>query len=388
MARRVDTERIAELVEWLVDGARPSANGRTIVRQFCERLNEAGIPVDLYRLFIFTIHPSILGRRLQWTAATGTTITEADFAFFNTAEFKDNPIPMVMRTGKGMRRRLTPEAGKEFPVLADLIDDGFTDYLIQPVIYVDGDVHTMSWATRHPEGFSDAAIDALERVRAPITRLAESYILRLNAENIISTYVGREAGAKVLSGQIKRGDAEEIRAVILFADVKGFTEFSADKPVAEVLARLNRFFDAFEEPIARHGGEILKFIGDALLAIFPLGSAAGAENSTAEAALAAVAEARARLSGGDIGFRSALHVGSLSYGNMGARRRLDFTAIGASVNLAARLLGAAGDLGVDDVISSGLAAALERPYALAGIVRLKGVPGDTHVCLPPDSPAH
>jgi adenylate cyclase len=383
MAQAVDAEKIGQLVEWLVDGARPSANGRTIVRQFCERLNGAGVPVDLYRLFIFTIHPSILGRRLQWTAATGTTITEADFAFFSTAEFKDNPIPMVMRTGKGMRRRLTPEAGKEFPVLADLIRDGFTDYLIQPVIYVDGDVHTMSWATKHPEGFSDAAIAALERVRAPITRLAESYILRLNAENIISTYVGREAGAKVLSGQIKRGDAEDIRAVILFADVKGFTDFAAGNPVVDVLARLNRFFDAFEEPIARHGGEILKFIGDGLLAIFPLGAAVGSEKTTAQAALAAVAEARAALDREAIGFRSALHVGSLSYGNMGAKRRLDFTAIGAPVNLAARLLGAAGDLGVDDVISADLAEALGRPCALAGLVNLKGVPGETAVHLPP-----
>jgi adenylate cyclase len=383
MAQEVDTEKIGQLVDWLVEGARPSADGRTIVRQFCERLNEAGVPVDLYRLFIFTIHPSIMGRRLQWTAATGTTITEADFAFFATAEYQDNPVPLVMRTGKGMRRRLTPEAGLEFPVLAELIRDGFTDYLIQPVIYVDGQVHTMSWATKHPDGFDGAALDALERVRAPITRLAESYILRLNAENIISTYVGRQAGAKVLSGQIKRGDAEDIRAVILFADLKAFTEFSAMNPVGTVLARLNRFFDAFEEPISRHGGEILKFIGDGLLAIFPLVSADGAEQATAEAALAAVAEARASLDPEVIGFRSALHIGSLSYGNMGAKHRLDFTAIGAPVNLAARLLGAAGDLGVDDVISADLAKALARPCALAGVVRLKGVPGETAVHLAP-----
>jgi adenylate cyclase len=303
----------------------------------------------------------------------------ADFAFFDTPEFLSNPPPRVIATRQPIRRRLTAEAAAEFPALGELRDEGYTDYLIQPVLYIDGDVNTMSWTTRHPAGFSDAAIGALERVRAPITRLVESYILRLNAENIISTYVGREAGSKVLRGKIKRGDAEEIDAVILFADLKDFTRFASASPVDAVLARLNRFFDALEAPIVKNGGEILKFIGDGLLAIFPLRDADASRGQTATAALSAVNEARSTLSGEPFGFRSALHIGRLSYGNMGASRRLDFTVIGNSVNLAARLLGVAADLGADDVVSADFAGAIGRACRLAGTARLKGVPGETPV---------
>ena len=379
MSREVDPGAIGKLVTWLVEGAPPSADGRKIVAQICEKLNAAGVPVDLFRLFIFTIHPTVMGRRLQWSAATGTKIVEAPYSMFATADYTANPLPHVMKTKASLRRRLVdPACPHDYKVVDELIADGFTDYLIQPVIYIDGEVHTMSWTTRHPEGFTDAAIAALESVRAPISRLVESYILRLNAENIISTYVGRDAGAKVLKGQIKRGDAEQIEAIILFADLKGFTEFSSNRPVGEVLERLNRFFDALEAPIAENGGEILKFMGDGLLAIFVLRTP-GQRLDAARGAHLAVAQARANLAGEAFGFRSALHAGQLSYGNMGGSRRLDFTAIGAAVNLAARLLGSAAKAGSDDVMSAEFLALLGRPGRLLAKLPLKGIAGKTGV---------
>jgi adenylate cyclase len=380
----VDEKQIDALFDWVCDGARPVADGRKIVTQICERLNSAGVPVDLYRLFVFTIHPLIKGRRLQWTAEKGTTISEAPFSLFETGEYHNNPLPFVIETRQPLRRRLVdPDCPHDYKVVDELIADGFTDYLVQPVIYVDGEVNTMSWSTKHEDGFSDAAIAALERIRPPLTRLIESYLLRLNAAFIISTYVGRGAGHRVLAGHIKRGDSEEISAVILFADFKNYTQLSNELPAGEVLERLNRFFDALEEPIGTNGGEILKFMGDGLLAIFPVDeSDAQSPIKVASGARDAISLAHARLAEGGNGddFRAALHVGRLFYGNMGAASRLDFTAIGPAVNLTARLLGAASALGRDDVCSVEIARLLHsREQNAIGNVELKGFKGKVPV---------
>ena len=365
----------------MCDGAPPSADGRQIVTQICTRLNEAGIPVDLFRLFLFTLHPLIRGRRLQWTQEEGTVIAEADFALFETDQFHENPLPHVIRTRKSLRRRLIDEdCPHDFRIVEELIEAGYTDYLIQPVIYVDGEVHTMSWTTRHPDGFSQFAIDSLERIRGPLTRLVESYILRLNAANIISTYVGRNAGEQVLSGQIKRGDAEEISAIILFADLKSYTRMSNEKPASEVLDTLNKYYDALAEPVGNHQGEILKFMGDGLLAIFPVDD----QNShdlaiRCKGAYEAIRDAHAGFSVADAGFRTALHLGRLHFGNIGASNRLDFTAIGPAVNLAARLLGAASELNADDVCSQEIARLLPDKTEFLDEVPLKGFEGNQPV---------
>ncbi|MGI9402831.1 MAG: adenylate/guanylate cyclase domain-containing protein [Rhizobiaceae bacterium] len=365
---------INALIDWMSDGAPPSADGRQIVTQICNKLNHAGIPIDLYRLFLLTIHPLVGGRRLQWTDEDGTQIAEAGFALFDSDQYHANPMPDVIRTRKSLRRRLVdPECPRDYRIVEELIEEGFTDYLIQPVIYIDGEVHAMSWATQHPEGFSDFAINSLERIRAPLTRLVESYILRLNAASIISTYVGRNAGEQVLSGHIKRGDTEEISAVILFADLKSYTSLSNRMPAAQVIDTLNRYYDALAVPINSHRGEISKFMGDGLLAIFPLKD----NNETeliehARDARKAVRQAHAEFSDGDGGFRTALHIGRLFYGNIGAANRLDFTAIGPSVNLAARLLDAAEKLGADDVCSQSIAELLPDQTKLLGSLNLKG----------------
>jgi adenylate cyclase len=218
-------------------------------------------------------------------------------------------------------------------------------------------------------------------VRGPLTRLVDSYVLRLNAVNIISTYVGRDAGERVLNGRIRRGDAEEISAVIMFADLKGFTDLSNRQPASAVLEALNRFFDAFEEPIREHGGEILKFMGDGLLAIFPIREHGRGDAAATADACAATDAARESLGGPDaeIAFRSALHIGRLSYGNMGASLRLDFTAIGPAVNLAARLLSVASSLGRDDVCSAEIAALIGGKVEMISSVALKGFAGEREV---------
>src|SRR6185312_14721747 len=211
----------------------------------------------------------------------------------------------------------------------------------------------------------------------PLARLAEIFALRRVAGNLLSTYAGRASGDRILAGRILRGDVETLRAVIWFSDLRGFTEMSARRTPTEIVSVLNELFDCQVPAIERHGGKVLKFIGDGLLAIFPVQDDV---TSRCEAALAAATEAFAALDARNtrasepIRFGLALHVGEVAYGNIGGASRLDFTAIGPAVNVASRLEGLTGKLGVRLVLSSALAPHTSLALEDLGELELKGVP--------------
>jgi adenylate cyclase len=238
----------------------------------------------------------------------------------------------------------------DYPVLQDLRDEGVTDYLISPLRFTFGEIHFASWATRQAGGFTDAQIATIETVVAPLARVAEIRAAYRVASNLLATYVGAKAGARVLAGQIRRGSTEQIHAAIWLSDMRGFTELADRLAPQDLVDLLNRYFDCQVPAILDRGGEVLKFMGDGLLAIFPFGG--GVEPATVCAgALAAAFEARAKVAGlcserdEHLRFGLALHVGDVLYGNIGSGNRLDFTCIGPAVNLAARLEKLAGRLG-------------------------------------------
>lgn len=268
-AMSLDLQKIDVLFEWMLDGARPSADAREIVSGICERLVEAGVPLKRFALFIYTLHPNLLGRRLRWTPDAGVEQTDADLGAFDGAEYRDNPLPTVIATRREVRRRLCdPDCPDDFLILGQFRKEGVTDYLVQPLVFTTGESHAATWATSAKDGFDDSAIAAFGKIRKPLARLTETYMLRLNASNLLSAYVGRDGGHKILSGQVHRGDLEEINAAIVFADLVGFTAFSNNEPADAVLDRLNQFHDAFVPHIVDHDGELLKFMGDGVLATF------------------------------------------------------------------------------------------------------------------------
>ena len=235
--------------------------------------------------------------------------------------------------------------------------DGGTDYLAVPIVFSNGEVHVGTWATRSRGGFTDQHLAALAAITAPLARVTEIYALRRTATNLLDTYLGREAGARILAGSIRRGFTETISAAIWLSDMRGFTALADRMPATALIELLNRYFDCQVPPILRHGGEVLKFMGDGLLAIFPLASGGDAP-AVCRAALAAAAELRdaiAALTDWPSAVPRhgvALHVGELLYGNIGAANRLDFTCIGPAVNLAARLEELAGELKRTTVLSA------------------------------------
>jgi adenylate cyclase len=365
---------IAAILAWLIDGARDAATPDAILNELCERLVDCGIPLWRVAVFVRTLHPQVMGRGVKWRLGAGVTITEASFEVFDSDSFRGSPVARVYEEARPIRSRLDEAEADAFPQLAELRAEGGTDYLAFPLLFCNGEVHVATWATRQRGGFTDAQRAVLEMVAAPLARVTEIYALRRTATNLLDTYVGKEAGARILAGQIRRGFTETIRAAIWLSDMRGFTALADRMSPPALIELLNRYFDCQIPAILSHGGEVLKFIGDGLLAIFPLAAEAEPQ-SVCDAALAAAAEVRSAIAAlrdwptlaGATGPRYglALHIGELLYGNIGAANRLDFTCIGPAVNLASRLQDLAATLGRTTLLSADFAR-----YCGAGAVPL------------------
>jgi adenylate cyclase len=349
------------VIDWLIDGARSAPEPDQVLAEGCDHLLRCGIPLWRVAVFVRTLHPNIPGRAFVWRHGEDVQVRPADFALFETDEFRQSPVASVYERGAAIRRRLAdPDCSIDFSVLGDFLAEGVTDYLASPLFFTDGAIHVVTWTTRRPGGFTDSHVAGLEAVLAPLARVTEVRVLRRQAINLLDTYVGHHAGARILKGQIRVGHTEAINAAIWLSDMRGFTAV-ADRLESEVLIKLlNGYFGCQVPMILEAGGEVLKFMGDGLLAIFPFNGVD--PQPVCKRALTAALRARERISAltwpttctGDdaVRFGLALHVGQVLYGNIGGGNRLDFTCIGPAVNLAARLERLAGKLG-HPILASG-----------------------------------
>jgi adenylate cyclase len=350
------TSDIEAVVDWLIDGARSASQPQQLLAQVCDRLVACGIPLWRVAVFVRTLHPNVMGRRLIWRPGAEVEVSEAPFELLETAEFRDNPIARVYETSRAIRRKLAdPDYIVDFPVLADLRNQGVTDYLASPLLFTDGAIHVVTCTTRQPGGFTDAQIAGIEAIIAPLARVTEIYALRRTASNLLDTYVGHSPGERILAGRIRRGDVEEIHAAIWLSDMRGFTALADRLPPRELIDLLNRYFDCQIPPILDHGAEVLKFMGDGLLAIFPIADDNADADEVCSRTLTAARNARTNIAAlsdsiaidnfDGLRFGLALHLGEVLYGNIGGGNRLDFTCIGPAVNLAARIERLTGQLG-------------------------------------------
>jgi len=377
----IDQGGVDATIAWMVDGCRSAPEAGDVLTELCTRLVGCGVPLARGAVFIRTLHPEIMGRRFLWRPETGTEVSEAGFETYNDVGYIASPVLRVYGTRTGMRRRLAdPACPMDFPILQELRDEGLTDYLVSPLFFSNGEVHVATWSSAAPGGFSDQAITALEAVAAPLARVAEVRSLRRVALNLLDTYVGGQAGTRILAGQIRRGDIETIRAAIWLSDMRDFTGRADRMPPEDLIALLNRYFDCQVPAIRARGGEVLKFMGDGLLAIFPIDGSDTA--SVCRAALAAARVAEAEVAAADwqgcaapgaVRFGVALHLGEVLYGNIGSANRLDFTCIGPAVNLAARIEALSGDLGRTILASADFAACCPGELTALGAFALKGV---------------
>jgi adenylate cyclase len=388
----MDTLALQKLVEWLIDGARSAPSPPAMMAETCERLVAAGLPLSRVGVFVRTLHPDIVGRNFIWKLGSEVVTGTANYEMLDSEGFRTSPLAIVFAEGREIRAKLDGPDGNRFPIFAELREEGATDYIALPLLNVDGSVHVSSWTTKQPGGFTDAQIKALRELIPPLSRLIEVTRLRFMSTILLDTYVGNRAGERILGGQIRRGHAESMHAAIWLSDLRGFTALSDRLPAETVVDILNQYFDCQVSAIATHGGEVLKFMGDGLLAVFPIDEYIGDTKKVCAQVLDAARASRANVDAMQFSigetverfrFGVALHVGKILYGNIGGGNRLDFTCIGPAVNLAARLEKMAGRLHRTVVASAAFTQAFSGgwedlgEFPIAGFSRAERVYGLT-----------
>ncbi|WP_036038062.1 adenylate/guanylate cyclase domain-containing protein, partial [Bradyrhizobium yuanmingense] len=316
----MNSSELQRICDWLIDGTWAAQEPAVGIADFCERLVAAGLPLWRFGIFIRTLHPEVFGRNFIWRQGQGVEIGSVDFEILDTPEFARSPLRIVFEQGIEVRGRPSDPDSKRFPFVDDMRAEGATDYIAVPVPFLDGSIHATSWITRQPGGFSDDDIAAIRAVIAPLARISEIISQRRTAEMLLDTYVGNRAGARVLGGQIRRGHHDTMQAAIWLSDMRGFTALSDRLPAETVVEILNQYFDCQVAAIRGHGGEVLKFMGDGLLAVFPIDEYVGDAAHVCARVLEAARESRASVEAlafpvGDgverFRFGVALHVGNI-----------------------------------------------------------------------------
>jgi adenylate cyclase len=331
---------MTELSRWLLTV--PAPDVAAFVAALAERATEDGLPVWRMTTGLSTMHPEIGVLRVFWTSQEGSTQRHGPRSVLSTPFFLESPMYTVLNDEEEVRRRLQgPDANLDYPICRDLATDGATDYVAWRLAQSDGTRNAITIATREPAGFDDLALARLRDALPALAARMEIFGARFATENLLGVYLGRSAARRVLAGEFVRGSGRPVRAAIWTCDLRGYTAFSDGRAPGEVTVALDAYFERVVGAIAAQGGEVLKFIGDAVLAIFPVDSedVAGPCSRALVAARQAVTALDAWNAGRDapLGVGVGLHLGEAFYGNVGGKDRLDFTVIGAAVNEACRL---------------------------------------------------
>ena len=335
-----------DVVRWLTNDTRDERFIDNIFAELCIRLQRVGIPVKRATLHILINHPQWLGARIVWAdGMREAEISRVDYDVRERSEYIGSPANEIHDDGAAeLRENLErdPSLGRRHAVYDEMRAKGLTDYVAWPLYHTLGKRHFVTFATDRRGGFDDAHIAALLKLLPVLALVSEIRIKNRLARTLLQTYVGPHAAELILAGATRRGSGTTVRAAIMICDLRDFTRISDNWPRDDVIDLLNDYFDAMSEPIARHGGEILKFMGDGLLAIFPLSEPAACANllravAEARAALSALSERNSLTGAAPLDYGVGVHLGDVMYGNIGSMARLDFTVIGPAVNMASRI---------------------------------------------------
>ena len=371
------------LAGWLLDEAWRIDSPERLADAFCRRLREAGVPISRSTVIIPTLHPQVAATVFVWRDDTGVKVVHEPHDVLHQPRFQASPFAPILRGAGGVRRRMeSPDAKLDFPVVRDLKAEGATDYVAMPFRFADGQLNVMSMTSFAKGGFSTAHLGQIYEVLPMLGRLFEVFAQRRTAVVLLETYLGRRTGARVLDGLVKHGDGENIESVVWFSDLRESTALSYSMGREAYLVYLNAYFNCVAGAILENGGEVLRFIGDAALAIFPIGPE-GAPGACRQALAAArlageriAADNAAHPRRAPIRYGIGLHRGEVTYGNIGVPQRLEFTVIGSAANGAARVESMCKALGRDVVVSSAFAAACPEKLVSLGRHRLKDVEGE------------
>ncbi len=360
------------VVDWLTNGTRDQRFIDNIFAEMCIRLQQAGIPLKRSTLHVLIQHPQWLGARFMWAdGMREAEIARVDFDVRERSEYIGSPANEMQDGATEVRENLErdPALGRKHALYDEMRAKGLTDYVAWPLYHTLGKRHLVTFSTDRPGGFDATHIASLKQVLPVLALVSEIRIKNRLARTLLETYVGAHAGELILAGATRRGTGTTVRAAIMICDLREFTKISDNWPRDDVIDLLNDYFDAMSEPIARHGGEILKFIGDGLLAIFPLSEPRACANllhavTEARQAMVALNERNSATSRAPLNYGIGVHVGDVMYGNIGSSTRLDFTVIGPAVNMASRLEALTKQLGKTVLLSRDFAELVKREFEL------------------------
>jgi len=373
-------DRAKPLADWILAEIAHLPDMGVAVETLAERLLAAGLPVARVATMIETLHPRFIGAMRVWEPGSDMRLRRATFDDpAIVAATKIFPIDEVIDTGDWFERRLDAPDIDRYDLLPRLRDEGYTHYLLMPLKFRDEPTHGISFATKRAGGFTADDRALLEALRPALAAALNIQSVHRMWRDILAAYVGAEPAGRILKGAIRRGDVTRIRAALFLSDLRGFTRLANAADPETTVAAINAYLDRVVPPVVAGGGEVLKFMGDGVLAIFPIREGRDA-NAACAAALAAAQAALASAEGGRVGV--ALHVGEVAYGNIGAADRLDFTIIGRDVNLLARIEKLCGALGEPLVMSDAFAACLPARGRALGEFELKGFEGRVAVFAP------
>lgn len=330
--------------DWLLGEGARLPNADDLLAGLAQRLNTVGVPVDRASTAIDTLHSEYSGVGRVWTREAGTRVRLFPHGEASEQAYQASPFRAVHESGEWLVLDLAATPDDRFAIVPELKAAGYTSYVVAPVFFTNGTHNGITFATRADGGFRDEDIAILRFVMPALAAVMEMRIVNKQLDQVLRIYVGDEPHRAILAGDIRRGFVRRIRSAILFADMRDYTRLSADLTPEEAVELLNVFFDCLVPAIEREGGEVLKYLGDGLLAIFrepgdDLGGAAKGALIAAQHGLAAIEEANTvgRFGEKHVAAGIALHHGEAAYGNVGSGTRLDFTVIGRDVNLASRL---------------------------------------------------
>ncbi|WP_282606786.1 DUF427 domain-containing protein [Pelagibius sp. Alg239-R121] len=384
---------------WLMSEAWEAATTPELVARLGRKLVEEGVPLMRLALIVRTLHPQLLGNAYRWHRGSETSNqTEVPYEALTTAAYLNSPLVPIFDGVGGIRRRLEGNNPVlDFPILRDLQADGATDYVAMPLPFSNGQANALTLTTDEPGGFSTKDLGHIYEILPILSRLFEVHALRQMSRSLLDTYLGAYTGERVLNGRVKRGDGEDINAVIWFCDLRDSTSMAENLSRADYLSVLNSFFECTASAVLERGGEVLKFIGDAVLAIFPIdgenpmpgclnctqvGAACFRAIEAAKDSSRRLAEVNAeREARGEAPLRFALsiHKGQVTYGNVGVDQRLDFTVIGPAANEAARIGNICKHLDQEILFSAEIAQHLCDGAVSLGRHSLRGVRGEREI---------
>ncbi|MBN9090809.1 MAG: adenylate/guanylate cyclase domain-containing protein [Reyranella sp.] len=389
VAPSADSARLRPILDWIVAEGRLEPDLGRFVDRLMSRAVAAGVPIWRFYIGLQLVHPQMVATGVLWRRGKGYEEVPRLHGVLSSPAYIGSPMQEVRDAGGPVRYCLNDLPEDAHTVLHELKAGGGVDYIGFPVrLSRQGSIPVASFATDQKGGFSEQDVADLRRLVDMMGAEAEIFIYRNIAETVTDTYLGHIVGEQILRGLIKRGDGQEINAVLWFSDLRDFTGLNERMNAPDLLELLNNYLQLVGDALKAHGGEILKFIGDGVMAYFPAEDALFLPMVTDNAIAAArqlvddiEAANEARATGGldPVRFGIGLHVGPVTFGNIGTEERLDFTVIGPAVNRAARLEGLTKQLGVPILASAEFNAASTIALKSLGKHELRGVPQPVEV---------